>query len=136
MNVPIPYLNPKQNLGDVAKYKLESESTALNLARTKFMLLTKKEAEKCKTVALRTCTSQSMTYITRGHRLRLVELFRGDKEGKKRTCRVEVSMRYVIPRAISLSSGVWAVIPEKELDLSQICRGKSTVTIRGGALVV
>ncbi len=40
--------DPKQELGVVAKYKLEAECIALNLARTQFMLLTKREADKCK----------------------------------------------------------------------------------------
>ena len=34
INLPIPYPNPKQELGVVAKYKLEAECIALNLART------------------------------------------------------------------------------------------------------
>ena len=73
MNLPIPSPNPKQKLGVVAKYKLKAESITFNLARTKSILLTKKEAEKCKTDALETCMFQSPIYATRGHRLCLIE---------------------------------------------------------------
>ena len=130
INLPIPYPDPKQELGVVAKYKLEAECIALNLARTQFMLLTKREAEKCKTDALGSCTSKSPMYATGGHRLCLVELFRNNKEGIQQTCHVEVSRRAMMPQAIGLSDGVWAVVLERELALSQVCRGRSTVTIR------
>ena len=52
INLPIPYPNSKQKLV-VAKCKLEAEYIAFNHA----MLLTKKEAQKCKTDALGTCMS-------------------------------------------------------------------------------
>ena len=94
INLPIPYPNPKQKLGVVVEYKLEPESIAFNLARIKFMLLTKMELEKCKRDALRICTSQSPIYATRSHQLCLVELFSDYKEGTERTCHVEVSMGF------------------------------------------
>ena len=67
INLPIPYPDPKQKLGVVTKYKLEVECIALNLARTQFMLLTKREADNCKTDALGLCMSKSPMYTTRGH---------------------------------------------------------------------
>ena len=88
------------------------------------------EIEKCKTDALGSCTSKSPMYTTGGHRLCLVELFRNNKEGIQQTCHVEVSRRAMMPQAIGLSDGVWAVVLERELALSQVCRGRSTVTIK------
>ena len=35
-----------------------------------------------------------------------------------------------MPQAIGLSDGVWAVVLERELALSHVCGGRSTVTIR------
>ena len=130
INLPIPYPNPNQKLGVVARYKLESECIALNLARTQFMLLTKSEAEKCKTDALGACASKSPIYATRAHQLCLVELFRNNTEGIQRVCQVEINKRTVMPQAIGVSDGVWAVALERGLILSQVCGGKSTVTIR------
>ena len=118
INLPIPYSDLKQELSIVAKYNLEAERIALNLARTQFMLLTKREADKCKTDALGSCTSKSPMYTTRGHRLCLVELFRHNNESIQQTCHVEVSRRAMIPQAIGLSDGVWA-----ELALTQKCGG-------------
>ena len=48
-----------------------------------------------------------------------IELFRDGKVGFERTFSVKVSMRNVMPLAISLSDGVWAVALEKELDISR-----------------
>ena len=87
------------------------------------MLLIKREADKCKTDALGSCTSKSPMYTTGGHRLCLVGLFRNNKEGIQQTCHVEVSRRAMMPQAIGLSDGVWAVVLVRELALSQVCRG-------------
>ena len=98
------------------------------------MLLTKREADKCKTDALGSCTSKCPMYITGGHRLCLVELFRNN-EGIQQTCHVEASRRAMMPQTIGLSDGVWAVVLERELALSQVCRGRLTVTIRAAPLL-
>lgn len=63
INLPIPFPRPHQELEAVAKYKLESEYIALNLARTKFMLVAADEAERCKSNALGICDSGSPIYI-------------------------------------------------------------------------
>ena len=42
INLPIAYLDLKQELGIVAEYKLGAECIVFNLTRTQFMLLTKK----------------------------------------------------------------------------------------------
>ena len=56
--------------------------------------------------------------------------FTDDKEAIERTRLVEVFTRNVMPWAIGLSDGVWTVELEKELDLSRVYRGKSTVIMR------
>ena len=107
----MPYPKPKRKLEVVTKYKLEAESIGFNLVRTKFLLFTKKEAEKCKTCALVTSTSQSPIYATRDHRLCLVELFRDDKEGTERTSRVEVSTSVVGFRSlVEEKSTYWTLV--------------------------
>ena len=90
INLPIPYPRADQKVGAVARYRLETEYIALNLARNKFMMLPEGEANKCKTDALRTCTSTSPIYVTGNYNLCVLELFKGDKGGIRRYCRVEI----------------------------------------------
>lgn len=48
------------------------------------MLLTTKEAKKCKVDALRTCVSLSAIYVTGNHMLCVLELFKRDEDGIKK----------------------------------------------------
>lgn len=59
----------------------------------------------------------------------LLGLFNGNKEEIKRTCNIEVAKSKLMPQAIGLSDGVWAVALETKLDLSQVCKGRPTLTI-------
>lgn len=48
LNLPIPYPRVQERVEAVAKYQIKTEYLAHNLARTKFMLLTRDEARNCK----------------------------------------------------------------------------------------
>ena len=58
----------------------------------------------------------------------VLELFKGDKGGIN--CQVEVLADVVLPQAISISDGVWAVATLTEIELSMVCDGKTTKTIK------
>lgn len=90
MNLPIPYPRVHQSLGMVARYKIETEYIALNLARIKFMMLTVEEAKKCKDNTLRTCSALSPIYVIGNHKMCVFKLFENKKEGIKKNCQVEV----------------------------------------------
>ena len=130
INLPISYPRTDQKMGAVARYRLETEYIALNLARNKFMMLPEEEASKCKADALRTCTSASPIYVTGNYNLCVLKLFKGDKGGIRRNCQVEILADVVLPQAISISDGVWAVATQREIDLSMVCDGKTTQTIK------
>ena len=53
------YPKTNQKLKAVVRYKMEAKFLALNLVRTKFILLTSEEANRCKMDALGTCISAS-----------------------------------------------------------------------------
>lgn len=76
-----------------------------NELRTKFMMLTPEEARECRVHALGTFTSLSPSYGTGNHRLCLLELFKGVREG----CQVKRLTNTVLPQAISISDVIWAI---------------------------
>ena len=76
-----------------------------------------------------TCPFRSPIYCTGGHQTCVLGLFNGDKEEIERTCHIEVSKSKLMPLAISLSDGVWAVALERKLDLSQLCQRRPTLNI-------
>ena len=130
INLPIPYRRTDQKMGAVARYRLEIEYIALNLARNKFMMLPEEEASKCKPDALRICISVSPIYVTGNYNLCVLELFKEDKGGIRRNCQVEILADLMLPKAISISDRVWAVATQREMDLSMVCDGKTTQTIK------
>lgn len=48
--------------GGVTRYKLKTEDIALNVARTKFIILTPEKAMTCRMNALGVCPSRSLIY--------------------------------------------------------------------------
>lgn len=74
----------------LARYKIETEYIALNLARIKFMMLTVEEAKTCRDDALGTCTALNPIYVIGNHKMCVLELFENKKEGIKKNCQVEV----------------------------------------------
>ena len=115
INLPIPYPRADQKLGAVARFRLEVEYIALNLARTKFMILPEKEASEYKTDALGACTSTNPIYRMSNHKLYVLELFKGDKRGR-RNCQVEILTDVVLPQVVGVSGGVWAVVAQREIE--------------------
>ena len=130
MNLPLPYPREDQKLGAVARYKIETEFLALNLARTKFMLLSEVEAIKCKNDALGTCSSVSPIYVMGNHELCVLELYKGDRGGIDKNCQTEVLTNIVLPQAISVTDGIWALATQTEFALSEVCEGKPTKTVK------
>ena len=121
INLPIPY---SHSSGTVAKYQLESENIALDLTREKSMLLTLTEAEKCKYDLLRTCISNGPIYTFSNHRLCVMELYKDNRRGIEQHCQVEI--------LLDVRNNGWCMGDslKDELELSQVCAGKSPKTIK------
>ena len=69
MNLPISYPRIEQKSEIIAKCKIATKFIAPNLTRTRFMLLTSKEAKRCKTDALGTYSVASSIYVAGNYRV-------------------------------------------------------------------
>ena len=94
----IPNLLVGQKLEMIAKYRIDTKHKALNLARIKFMPLTREEAERCKTEILGICTSANPIYMKGNHRVCVLELFKGDKDEIKNHCQEEALTNTWLPK--------------------------------------
>ena len=103
---------------------------ALNLAETKLMLVRREKTVRCKTEALTTCKSVSPIYMVDNYRLYEHKLFMVVKDGIKNDCQVEALTNTVLPQAIIVIDGVWAVTTQREMRISKVYNGKSTKTIK------
>ena len=90
------------------------------------MLLTHQNAEKCRIDMLGTCTSSSPIYVASRQDLCMLELFRDNKNGVKKNCQVKILVDSILPKAVSQTDGIWAVATKTELQMTQVCSGKST----------
>lgn len=75
INLPILYPGVEQEVGVVARYRIEMEYLALNLARTRFMILSMEEVKTCEKDALSVCVSVSPVYSVGDRCLCVLELF-------------------------------------------------------------
>ena len=94
------------------------------------MLLTREEAQRCENDALGTCTSASPIYLTGSHDLCETELFRKNKRGIRDHCQVEILTDVMLPAAVSIADGIWAVATQDEMELSKVCENKMTTAMR------
>lgn len=70
------------------------------------MMSTTEEARKCQVDALGTCTSLRPVYVTGNHRLSVIKLLKGNREGIKKSCQIEIITNTVFPQGISIYDGV------------------------------
>ena len=73
--------------------------------------------------------SLSSIYAPGNHQLCVLEFFKGGKNGIKENCQVEILTNIVLPQA-SVSDGIWALATQEEIDLSRVCKGDPTKTIK------
>lgn len=94
------------------------------------MLLAQEEATKCETDVLNTCTSKSPVYVSGNHELCVLNLFMKNAERIPPSCKVELLTGGVLPQAISVADGIWAVAVEERIELSKVCDEKKTKSVK------
>ena len=130
INLSIAHPRVEQKLEIVAKYKVDTEFLAFDSTRRRITLLTNEEDKRCKTNALGSFGAASPIYVVGNHRLCVFELFRGDKKKIEDSCQIVVLTDSVLPQAICISDGIWTVATNMGLDLSKVCEGSPTMTIK------
>ena len=60
----------------------------------------------------------------------VMELFRDNRKGIGRHCQIEILLDVILPKAIKITDGVWAIASRDESELSQVCTGKSPKEIK------
>lgn len=123
----IPY--PRVEQAMVVVSRIEAELIALNSARTKLMMLTTEAARRCQVDAVRACTSLRPIYVTGNRHLSVIELFKGNREGIKKSCQIEIITNTVLPQGISISDGVGSR-PESDWSVQGVRGREHTKTLR------
>ena len=129
INIPSPYPWEERKCGIVTGYKVETEFIALIPERTKFMLLSREEANWCNVYALETGEASSPIYVGGSHRLRVIELFKGDKKGIEGGCQRKVLTNAVLSQLIGITDWISALATRMALKLSEVCEEEPSRSI-------
>ena len=86
------------------------------------------EAKRCETNAMGTCDAASPIYVASNHRLCVFKLFRGDKKRIEDSCQILTNT--VLPQFIRISDKIWVVATQVGSELSEVCEGHPTRTIK------
>lgn len=113
----------------LAKYRLETENTVFNLARTKFILLITEQALTCKISKLKVCLP-SLAYVTNEHKLCVVELFKGNMNAIRERCNIEIATEKILRQAVYLFDGICAIGVNTDTELTKVCNTQQKGTIR------
>ena len=108
MLVPIkdPVVPTDKLLNMVAWYRLETSSTAVNVTRIIYVLLTATDHKDCIFPLEFYCDARSPVYSITSNKLCTVKLFMKDTENIKNSCKTEVEPNYILHRAYHIFDGL------------------------------
>ncbi|CAC5412396.1 unnamed protein product [Mytilus coruscus] len=110
-NLPVPTKVTDKNSDSsdmVTQYELEAAVIAANQEKTKFMLLSTQEIDKCSNPFVIFSEIKSPVYPVNLSKLCVIALF-ANKENWKTRCTVKVRPNTVLPMATYLTDSMWAV---------------------------
>ena len=131
INLPVPLINEAVKTSDthtmVARYDLESAGLAINLQRTKYVLLSKTHLKECTNPRLGVCNMKLPIYPVNLSNKCIVALFLNSRGKITEFCHKTVMPNSYVPQAIYIADGLWVIISQKELRFSVTCqKGNST----------
>ncbi|CAC5422638.1 unnamed protein product [Mytilus coruscus] len=128
-NLPVPTKVTDKNSDSsdmVAQYELEAVVIAANQEKTKYMLLSNQEIDKCSNPLVNFCEIKSPVYPVNLSKLCVIALF-ANKENWKTRCTVKVRPNTVLPMATYLTDSMWAVTTINEFRITIRCDDKTNM---------
>lgn len=126
-NLGLPLVNGTIESSDthtmVASYDLESNGLAINVPRTKYVLLNQQQLRECSNPTLGTCDLKTAIFPVNLSNKCILALFLEHPEKVDKFCRKIISPNAYLPRAEYLADGAWLVITQKILRFSVTCAG-------------
>lgn len=119
----------KNNIQMTGHYHLETNSFLINKDRTKFALLTNDEFAQCRSQYLRICSPASAIYPTNLNHFCVTALFLKKETLIKKYCKIMIIPYSVLPQAVYLNAGVWAIATQNPLKLTLVCRGENAADV-------
>ncbi|CAC5398430.1 unnamed protein product [Mytilus coruscus] len=128
-NLPVPTKVTDKNSDSsdmVAQYELEAVVIAANQEKTKYMLLSNQEIDRCSNPLVNFCEIKSPVYPVNLSKLCVIALF-ANKENWKTRCTVKVRPNTVLPMATYLTDSMWAVTTINEFRITIRCDDQTSM---------
>ena len=106
----------------VAQYKLETNALAVNADKTKYVILSDNEVQKCANPSVTFCGIKSVVYTINLSKLCVTAMFMKNEHNVNMQCQTIVRPNYMLPLANYLSNGVWIITTQKDLMFSVVCQ--------------
>ena len=130
-NLGLPLVNDTYETSDthtmVARYDLEAEGIAINVQRTKYVLLDSRQLRECSQPTLGTCDLKSAIFPVNLSNKCILALFLENPEKVSKFCKRVILPNSYLPAAIYLTDGMWLVITRKVLRFSVTCEANTPV---------
>ena len=131
-NLPFPIQsNESSDLSQnmIAYRTLESSYIAVNIERSRYMILRYEDIQQCLTQSLKFCELRLPIYPINLSRLCIVSIFMNEKEGVDKHCQTIVRVNQLLPHSSYIADGFYAIATNKPIQLTQACKQLSASQI-------
>ena len=125
INIPFPSMSAAEMGAQItAQYKLESEAIAVDTGRSKIILLNENESNECKNPILGFCSVNGPIFPLNINKFCVTSLFKNNSVEIKNHCDTMMKLNTILPTAVYISNGAWAVSTHKEITFNILCEGR------------
>ena len=110
----------------LAEYEIEAKAIAVNKERSRYVLLKKEEVTQCIGTLASHCAMRSPIQPINLSQFCITAIFMNKEDKKRQNCRTIVHTGNILPMAEYLSSGVWIITTQKQLQFTVLCHGDAT----------
>ncbi|MCG8046485.1 MAG: envelope fusion protein [Candidatus Thiodiazotropha endolucinida] len=129
INLGLPLINSSIETSDthamVASYQLEAKGIAINVQRTKYVLLDSHQLRECSKPILGTCNLKTAIFPVNLSNKCILALFLDHPEKISKFCKRVIQPNSYLPLAVNLVDGAWIVVTQKILRFSVTCVGQT-----------
>ena len=124
-NLPFPIQSNDTNdlsRNMVAYRTLESSYIAINIERSRYMILRDEDTQKCLVQSLKFCELRRPIYPINLSRLCIIAIFMNEKKDIDNYCQTIVRVNEILPYSEYIADGHYAIATNKPIQLTQACK--------------
>ena len=127
-NIPLPF--PRKETKMSARYELETQSLAVNIKQTEYILLTDADMIRCSNPAAKFCMHSSPIYKLSDSQLCVIALYKRDKTLVDRDCKTKVQFGTIFPTGLYIPDGNWVVVSQEKILFTVMCLHDQTYQVQ------